>query len=118
MELTNKQPLDVLRGEQLSSVQFVQDYVQLHFDGLSLISVTHPKVKVGGIWFKWGDPGYRDMLCELIGRIVRMAFVREGEEICVLFDDQACISISLHPEDYRAAEAAILTNGPEETWLW
>ena len=40
-------PLSVLIGHQLSSVEFVQDYLQLRFDGPCLTAVTHPRVRVG-----------------------------------------------------------------------
>jgi len=35
-----------LIGEQLSSVEFVQDYLQLHFDGRTITAYVWPKVFV------------------------------------------------------------------------
>lgn len=113
-----EQPLSVLIGRQLSSVEFVQDYLQLRFDGPCLTTITHPRVNVGNMWWEWGMPGYRDRLCERIGRVVTRAAVSEGGEICLEFDDGACISISLRPDDYRAAEAVIFDNGDQGCWVW
>jgi hypothetical protein len=53
-------PLSVLLGRQLSAVEFVQDYLQLRFDGPCLTAITHPRVSVGNRWWEWGISGYRD----------------------------------------------------------
>lgn len=59
--------LDELRGDRLSSVEFVADYVQLHFDGSSLTCFVWPSVEVGpGDVRTFGDAGYRDALCAFI----------------------------------------------------
>jgi hypothetical protein len=113
-----EQPLSVLIGRQLSSVEFVQDYLQLRFDGPCLTAITHPRVIVSNMWWEWGIPGYRDRLCERIGRLVTKAAVSEGGEIGLEFDDGACISVSLQPDDYRAAEAVIFDNGDQGYWVW
>ena len=118
VDTTSKQPLVVLVGCQLSSVEFVQDYVQLRFDGPCLTAVTHPSVRVGNRWFVWGEPGYRDQLCERISKQVSTACVVEGHEICLEFEDTSCIAISLRPEAYRAAEAAIFDDGQGGWWVW
>jgi hypothetical protein len=118
VDKTNQQPLSVIVGSQLSSVEFVQDYLQLRFDGPCLTAVTHPRVRVGNTWFTWGDPWYRNQLCERISSIVHKASVREDQEICLDFDDGSHLSISLRPEDYRAAEAAMFNDGQDGWWVW
>jgi hypothetical protein len=92
--------------------------VQLRFDGPCLTTITHPSVKKGDAWHKWGSPGYRDALCDRIGKTVLSASVTEEEEIRLEFDDGACVVISLKPEDYCGPEAAIFNNGPQDTWVW
>jgi hypothetical protein len=111
-------PLSVLIGHQLSSVEFVQDSLQLRFDGPCLTAVTHPSVRVGQLWLEWGQSGYRDQLCDRIGKIVIKAVIGEGQEVCLEFDDGACITISLSPNDYRAAETVIFDNGDQGCWVW
>lgn len=118
VDTTSQQPLAVLVGCQLSSVEFVHDYLQLRFDGPCLTVVTHPTVRVGSRWFAWEKPGYRDTLCERIGKRVSTASVVEGQGICIKFEDTSCIALSLRPEDYRAAEAAMFDNGYEDWWVW
>jgi hypothetical protein len=111
-------PLSLLVGRQLSAVVFVQDYVQLQFDGIGLSAITDPVVRQADRTIEFGMAGYRDGLCENIAKIVRAASLEEGREILIEFDDTSAISISLRPEDYRTAEAAILYNGPEQIWVW
>lgn len=118
MNTSIEQPLACIVGEQLSAVVFVQDYVQLQFDGPVITAITVPTVTVAGVTFRWGMPRYRDMLCERIGKIVHAASINEGQEIRIEFDETSSISISLSPESYRAAEAALFHNGPENMWVW
>jgi len=47
-EQTEEKSLQMLIGEQLSAVTFVQDYVQLHFDGPRLTVFSHAVVMRGG----------------------------------------------------------------------
>jgi hypothetical protein len=113
MTSTDRHPLVMIEGEQLSSVEFVQDYVQLRFDGPCLTAITRPIIKLGAIQLDWAASGYRDALCERIGKVVDSVSVSEKEAIDITFTDGAAISISLRPEEYRAAEAAIFTDGPQ-----
>src|ERR1700686_1222650 len=59
-------PLEKIVGEQLSSVEFVQDYVQLHFDGPTITAFVWPTLNLGGNIMCFGDAGYRDALCARI----------------------------------------------------
>jgi len=47
--------LDRLIGEQLSAVQFIQDYLQLHFDGQGLTCYIWPEIYFHNHCFKFGD---------------------------------------------------------------
>lgn len=112
-------PFKRLIGEQLTTVIFVLDYVQLQFsNGSTLTALTWPSVDVGGTVLGYGKPNYRDALCERIAKTVRAGSVVEGEFLSVEFDDNSVISVSLRPEDYSAAEAAVLDHGPDDWWSW
>lgn len=118
VRIDEEELLRPLIGEQLSAVVFVQDYVQLQFDGPYLTAITLPVVTVGINRFSQTTPGYRDALCERIAHTVRSAIVSKGFEIQVKFDDESSISISLRPEDYRAAHAAIFQKDTEHWSAW
>ena len=97
---------------------FVRDYIQLQFEDAGLSALILPVIKFGQKTLAFGQPGYRDALCERIGQAVRSASVKENEGILIDFEDGSTLSISLQPDDYSGPEAAIFNNGPEETWVW
>ena len=110
--------LEPIVGRELSAVVFVRDYVQFEFDGVGLTALNLPVIKVGEKTLSFGQPGYRDTLCERIGQAVRSACVEENEGILIDFEDGSTLSISLRSDDYSGPEAAIFHNGPGETWVW
>jgi hypothetical protein len=103
--------LDAIIAEQLSSVEFVLDYVQLHFGGPHIIAYVWPVVESGGEFLHFGGGRYRDALCERISRKVRMASISEGDTVTIEFDDGATIRISLKPEDRKGPEAILYQAG-------
>ncbi len=118
MQQQTSNPLKILEGSQLSSVEFVQDYVQLRFDGPMLTAITQPRVRVMNQWYEWGTQGYRDALCGRIGKLVHQGLIITEHEIKIEFEDESSITISIKPENYRAAEAAIFANPPNPTIVW
>ena len=98
-------------GEQLSSVEFVQDYVQLHFDGPILTAFVWPVVRIPGALIRVKDPGYKDALCARIGRNVRKVNFLEAVELLVEFEDDSIISVSLRLEDSVGPEAGHFSTG-------
>ena len=52
-----------LHGEQLSSVTFVQDYLQLFFDGPGINVMNPLTVESAGRMITSWEPGFRDLLC-------------------------------------------------------
>jgi hypothetical protein len=118
MSLETTNALRILEGTNLSSVEFVQDYVQLRFDGPCLTAITRPRVHVADHSFDWGMAEYRNALCERIGKVVERTSITEKVELTINFEDDSSLSLSLRPEDYRAAEAAIFTYPPHKTYVW
>jgi|SRR5690606_3215441 len=82
-------------NEQLSSVEFVQDYLQLHFDGQTLTCYSWPDVKVGTVDYKFSQPGYRDAICKIIGYKVNHVDLLENERLDIFFQNDMVISLSL-----------------------
>ena len=94
-----------LYGEHLSAVTFVQDYLQLWFDGPG-INVTNPlTVQTGGVSATSWQPGFRDALCSQIAKIVAAVEYRAGEAFIIRFEDGSQLSISLREQDYTTPEA-------------
>ncbi|TDN39169.1 hypothetical protein E4631_23885 [Hymenobacter sp. UV11] len=88
-----------LVGEQLSAVCFVQDYLQLEFDGYKLTTYTTPLVEtLPNTWLAYEHDQYKNALCRLIARQVEQVASEPG---CVLISFQDCterISLPLHED--------------------
>lgn len=67
---------DKLINEQLSSVEFVQDYLQLHFDGRTITSYIWPIINIKNESLIFGDVLYRNALCDFIGNKVKDIFLK------------------------------------------
>lgn len=112
----DQEELVAIEGEQLSAVTFVQDYLQLHFDGPMITAITLPVVISGEARSGIGDIGYRDRLCALIGKKVVSAYVRHNERMQIDFDENASLVVPLTSDQYRAAEAVIFSDGVSRQW--
>ena len=115
-EQTEEKSLQVIIGAQLSAVTFVQDYIQLHFDGPRLTVFSHPVVIRGDQAFHWGKPGFRDALCNSIAQQVTAAHVAYGESVCIAFADGSAIQISLEEADYLGAEEVNFDTDGDTWW--
>jgi hypothetical protein len=98
--------LHVLEGEQLSSVTFVQDYIQLHFDGPCLTAYVWPNIFNQGILVNPKSSAYRNELCDFIGGIVVKALVEPEIRIAIQFANEKTLEISLKEIDRDGHETA------------
>jgi hypothetical protein len=101
--------LQMVVGSQLSSVEFVQDYLQLHFDGPTLTLFVWPIVVLAERRVHFGEVGYRDALCSRIAHdISKVDIDMENERlIAFTFDDGTSITISL--EERQGDETGYFT---------
>jgi hypothetical protein len=111
-------PLKMLIGYELSSLEFVRDYLQLRFDGPMITAYSLPKIKSEEETYEPGVLGYCDTLCSCISSTVRSASIVEGKEISLEFDSGIKLTISLKSEDYQGAEVAIFRKNSDEWWVW
>jgi hypothetical protein len=110
--------LDDLTGRVLSAVVFVQDYLQLQFDGSLLTLLVWPVVASGATNKAFNSAGYRDLLCERIGRTVTHAEAVAEHALFIALSDGSSITASLAPDSYPGPEAAIYTAQDGRTWVW
>jgi hypothetical protein len=102
-------------GSRFTSAIFILDYLQIEFDEGKFTLCLWPKVQRNGKFLSYGDHGYRDALCDLIGQNVINVeeFVDAG--IVVIFDDENSIEM---PTSGDAVEAIVFF-GPENVWnVW
>jgi hypothetical protein len=106
-----------LVGQELASVEFVQDYVQLHFDGPTISAYTQPSVRLkSSEVLSWGEPGFRDALCAEIASLVRSVEVRP-EQVSIVFETGDQVWISLRDQDYRGPEALQFMIADDRVWV-
>ncbi len=109
---------DDLRDTQLSSVAFIQDHLQLDFDGPLLTLYIWPDVAdADGISIAFGEPGYRDALCSVIGETVTEPELNEGRALTVEFENGTVLALSLREEDIDVAEAGSFRASDEDELL-
>jgi hypothetical protein len=98
-------PFQQLVGKQLGAVTFVQDYLQLHFDGPTLNALTVVTVVTPKGVTKMGDDQFRNVLCSCITKQVSHVQLMSHEALVLHFGDGLLVTVSLRGEDYRGAEA-------------
>jgi hypothetical protein len=111
-----------LSDDRLESVVFVADYLQLNFHGGRFTAYVWPSVAMDGKIRHFGEPGYRDALCALIGHEVLMAGASPAAGLVIEF---ALGTIVTNPEPHELAGPEIamlqLHEGPfvEAAWaVW
>lgn len=103
-------------GNALSSVEFVQDYIQFRFDGPVLTSYSRPVIHMGSRVIKWAEPGYGDLFLTMVGsRVARTGL--EHEKVILELESGIRISISLKNEDYLGPEALELRFPDNGAWI-
>lgn len=114
---TLNEVLQQLKGIPVYAVEFVMDYVQLHFGESTLSTFTHPSLEINGKTLVWGAPGYRDCLCDLIAVPVTEAHVSSGEELKLVFGNGTILTVSLRDKDYRGPEALEFKSDSGLSWV-
>ena len=106
-----------LQGRDLSSVEFVMDYVQFYFGGPCLTAHIPPSVTTAlGHTLVPDKQCYRDALCERIGVKVRDTEA-DATGVAINFEDGAIFRISLREQDYRGPEALEFVNESGDIWV-
>lgn len=112
--------LAMLRGMRVSGICFVQDYVELHFDGPILRALTWPILNSPEeISIYATDSTFRDRICQLIGLTVIHTHEVDDKELQLTFDTGWKIRIPLDIASRVGPEAVHLVeglNGPISVW--
>ena len=105
MTAENRPGVLALRGQELSGVAFVRDYVEFHFDGPVLRAFVGPDlVRAQAPDLRFPDSGSRDALCALIGNTVREVRFEEQRTLELDFGPVGLVRVSLDsPGPHREA---------------
>src|SRR5437763_16289251 len=93
-----------LAGRELSSVCFVRDYVEFYFDGAIFRSLASPILVQGTRRFTFPEQGFRDAVCEMIGRSVHDVADRP-DRIVLVFEEMSQVEIPKYSEEAGAEVA-------------
>lgn len=108
-----------LAGEQISGVAFVCDYVEFHFDGPILRSLSPPMAIVNGRRYKFPENGSRDALCTIIGSTVRRIELEDDQALQITTSNDRQVIIGLNSESRSGPEAMHFVpeqGGPIQVW--
>jgi hypothetical protein len=111
--------IEDLIGEEISAVSFVRDYVEFHFDGPVLRSISNPFVKSRATERRFPESGSRDALCCLIGSVVLSVKLEKHRALELATNNDCRITIPLDPESSRGHEAMHFvpgSNQPVQVW--
>ncbi len=99
--------MEAIVEEELGSVVFVMDYLELHFSNARFTAYVWPTVTIGEARLQFGDPGYRDALCAFITHEVT-ATEESPEAGLVIRFGLGEIVVNPAPKDLSGPEIAYL----------
>ena len=97
--------ISAIEGQELVAVEFVQDFLQLRFDGPLLTLYAWPHVLLTEFSIAFGEPEYRNALCAQIGEAVEEATLNEGDSLTLKLENGTVLALSLREEDLESPEA-------------
>jgi hypothetical protein len=91
-----------LVGEELKSVCFVEDYLELGFGEAKFELFAWPYVLLTDFSVAFDEPEYRNALCAQIGEEVTEASLEEGSALTIELANGVVFGLSLREEDIDA----------------
>jgi hypothetical protein len=108
-----------LVGELLTGVCYIQDYVELYFDGPIIRCLANPILRTSKGDIVFPEVGSRDALCALIGQTIEKMNLNEDKELTIEFSTGKTLIIPLdakHREGPEAMHFVPFTEGPIQIW--
>lgn len=107
--------INQLVGEQLGAVVFVQDYLQLQFDGPQINVYSGCRVIANGLTTVFGSEQFANHLIGQISKKVKQVVDHFNRHVVITFADESCIEIPYSSE----GPEAIYFQGKNDQWgVW
>jgi hypothetical protein len=90
---------DKLKGEELNAIQFVMDYLQIHFNDKGFTFYIWPSLNINNNTYEFGCIDYRNKLWELIGKIVSDVHIIENDLLVIEFETKERIQLNINPDN-------------------
>ena len=97
--------ISAIEGEELKSVAFVEDFLELRFGTPCLTLYDWPHVLLPDFSVAFGEPEYRNALCSQIGEQVATASLEEDDALTIEFASGIVFGLSLREEDVDGPES-------------
>ena len=94
--------ISALIGEELKSVTFIEDFLELRFGVACVTLYDWPHVLLTEFSVAYGEPEYRNALCAQIGGEVVEASLEEGDALTIELANGVVLALSLREEDVDA----------------
>ncbi len=94
--------VEALVGEELKSVSFVEDFLELRFGAALVTLYAWPHVLLPDFSVAFGEPEYRNALCAQIGEEVTEASIEEAAALTIELANGVVFGVSLREEDIDA----------------
>ncbi len=91
-----------ISGQELKSVTFIEDFLELRFGASCLTLYDWPHVLLTDFSVAYGEPEYRNAVCAQIGEEVVEASLEEGDALTVELANGVVFGLSLREEDVDA----------------
>ena len=121
----SESPFPALIGEDLDTVSFVRDYVELRINYAIVRALTDPTGVIDGVPWAFPEEGSADLMRRYINRVLVAAELVPDDHILLTFDGDATFLISLRWEDRVGPEAAHFVPPDERgqpgvaaMWVW
>ena len=101
--------ISTIIGEELHSVAFVEDFLELRFGPALLTLYNWPYVMLPDFSVAFGEPEYRNALCAQIGTSVETAALDEGSALTIELANGIVLGLSLREEDLDGPESGIFS---------
>jgi hypothetical protein len=97
--------ITAIEGQELTAVEFVQDFLRIRFDGPMLTFYAWPHLLFPDFSLAYGEPEYRNGICAQIGEMVAKASLEELNALTVELESGTVIALSLREEELSGPQA-------------
>jgi hypothetical protein len=91
--------ISAIDDEELKSVTFIEDFLELRFGAPLLTLYAWPYVMLTDFSVAFGEPEYRNALCAQIGETVAAASLEEDDALTIELSNGVVLGLSLREED-------------------
>lgn len=88
-----------LLGEDVNAIQFVMDYLQIHFNGIGFTFYVWPTLNINNEVYEFGHIDYRNKLCELIGKTVTDVYIVHKDLLVIELQRGDRIQLNIDPKN-------------------